>query len=90
MDIFHQFIPFLESLYGSPIPPMMLIWGIILTFLAAGGHVAGIIAPRKWRWLFLIIGLILLGLSLRIYVRPISPEINSTTSADLRIIDILG
>lgn len=90
MDIFQQIIPFLESLYGSPIPPMMLVWGLIFTFLAAGGHVAGIIVSRKWRWLFLIIGLILLGLSLRIYVRPISPEINSTTSVSLRIIGILG
>lgn len=45
---------------------------IPLTFLAAGGHVIGIVAPRKWRWLFLLVGLILFGLSLRIHIRPVS------------------
>ena len=71
MDTLGKLVEYLEMMYGGPIPPMMLTWGVIFLFMAAGGKLIGMKATGWRRWAIMIIGLIFLLAGLRVYIRPL-------------------
>jgi len=88
MDIFGKLIEYLEMMYGGPIPPMLLTWGAIFLFMAAGGKLIGMKATGWRRWAILLIGLIFLLAGLRVYIRPlpVSSPIDSAASTPTAIV----